>query len=267
MQLEASLEDFTDNGIGVVAISYDTVDILNSFSERMGGIGFPMLADPDSQIIEAYGIRNPNPAPGSRTDGMAFPGTYVVDADGIVQEKYFHDSHRIRETAETILMKTFGADGGRRIEVQLPQFDFVAYASEDSLRPGNTVTLVAEVELPDRMHLYAPGSDYTAADLRIVETDHVKMRELTLPEPESLYLAPIDETVPVYHGTARIERDIALAPAYRQDSVAVDVILTYQTCDDEICFPPDDFQFTMHFDVVMHDSTRAPEGIRHEDSS
>ena len=267
MQLEASLDDFTDNGIGVVAISYDTVDILNSFSERMGGIRFPMLADPDSQIIEAYGIRNPNPAPGSRTDGMAFPGTYIVDADGIVQEKYFHDSHRIRETAETILMKTFGADGGRRIEVQLPQFDFVAYASEDSLRPGNTVTLVAEVELPDRMHLYAPGSDYTAADLRIVETDQVKMRELTLPEPESLYLAPIDETVPVYHGTARIERDIALAPAYRQDSVAVDVILTYQTCDDEICFPPDDFQFTMHFDVVMHDSTRAPEGIRHEDSS
>ena len=43
---------------------------------------------------------------------------------------------------------------------------------------------------------------------------------------------------------AKIQRDIALAPAYREDSIAVDVILTYQTCDDEICFPPNDFEFT-----------------------
>lgn len=264
MQLEESLDKFAENGLGVVTISYDTVEILNSFSSRVGGLHFPTLADPDSQIIEAFGIRNPNPEPGSRTDGMAFPGTYIVNTDGIVQEKFFHDSHRIRETAETILMKTFGADGGRRIEVQLPQFDFVVYASQDTLRPGNTVTLVADIELPERMHLYAPGSDYTAADLRIVETDFIKMRDLELPAPEMLYLEPIDETVPVYHGTAQIRRNVALAPAYREDSIAVDVILTYQTCDDEICFPPDDFEFTMNFDVVMHDSIRAPEGVRHE---
>ena len=266
MQLENSLDEFADNGLGVVTISYDTVEILKSFADRMGGFRYPTLADPDSEIIETYGIRNPNPEPGSRTDGMAFPGTYIVNADGIVQEKFFHDSHRIRETPETILMKTFGADGGRRIEVQLPQFDFAAYASQDALRPGNTISLVAEVDLPELMHLYAPGSDYTAVDLRIVETDHVKMRDLTLPEAETLYLEPIDESVPVYLGTARIQRDIALAPAYREESIAVDVILTYQTCDDEICFPPDDFEFTMNFDVILHDTNRAPEDIRHSES-
>lgn len=263
MQLEDSLAEITANGLGVVTISYDTVEILDSFATRVGGLSFPTLADPDSQIIERFGLRNPNPEPGSRTDGMAFPGTYIVDANGVVQEKFFNDSHRIRETAQTILMKTFGADGGRRIEVQLPQFDFAAYASQDTLRPGNLVTLVADIELPELMHLYAPGSDYTAADLRIVETDFIKMRDLVLPEAEMLYLEPIDETVPVYHDTAQIRREIALAPAFRGDSIAVDVILTYQACDDEICFPPDDFEFTMNFDVLMHDTNRAPEGVRH----
>jgi len=264
VQLEESLDQFEENGLGVVTISYDSVDILKSFAERIGGLRFPTLADPDSKIIEAYGLRNPNPEPGSRTDGMAFPGTYIVDVDGVVQEKFFHDSHRIRETAQTILLKTFGADGGRRIEAQLPQFNFAVFASQDTLRPGNTVTLVADIELPERMHLYAPGSDYTAANLRIVETDHIKMRDLTLPNPETLYLEPIDESVPVYHGTPQITRNIALAPGYREDSIAVEVILTYQTCDDEICFPPDDFEFTMNFDVLMHDSIRAPAGVRHE---
>ena len=244
---------------------HDTVEILDSFATRMGGMRFPMLADPDSEIIERYGLRNPNPEPGSRTDGMAFPGTYIVDTNGVVQQKFFNDSHRIRETAQTILMKTYGADGGRRIEVQLPQFDFAVYASQDTLRPGNLVTLTADIELPELMHLYAPGSDYTAANLRIVETDFIKMRDLLLPEAETLYLEPIDESVPVYHGTPQIRRDIALAPAYREDSISVDVILTYQTCDDEICFPPDDFEFTMDFGVLMHDSISAPEDIRHKD--
>ncbi len=264
MQLEASLEQYTEAGLGVVAISYDTVEILKSFETRMGGFGYSMLADPDSQIIEAFGIRNPNPEPGSRSDGMAFPGTYIVSADGIVQEKFFEQNHRIRATIETILMKTFGADGGRRTEVRLPQFDFVAYASQDQLRPGNQVVLIADIELPERMHLYAPGSDYTAVDLNIVATADWRQDELKLPDAEILYLEPIDERVPVYHETARIQRQVTLSPAYRGDSIDVEAVLTYQTCDDEICFPPDEFELTFHFDVIAHDRQGAPEDIRHQ---
>jgi hypothetical protein len=263
VQLEESLDKYTDAGLGVVAISYDSVDILKSFSDRMGGFRYPMLADPDSEIIETYGIRNPNPAPGSRTDGMAFPGTYIVNTDGIVQEKFFEDSHRIRPTAETVLMKTFGADGGRRTEVQLPQFNFAAYASQDNWRPGNTVVLVTDFDLPELMHLYAPGSDYTAVNLSVVETEFVRQGRLDLPEAEILYLEPIDESVPVYHGTPQIQREVSLSPAYREETIAVDAILTYQTCDDEICFPPADFELTFNFDVIQHDRQRAPEDVRH----
>lgn len=263
MQLNDSLDKYTAEGLGVVALSYDTVEILGAFDARMGGIDFPMLADPDSEIIEAYGIRNPNPAPGSRTDGMAFPGTYVVDANKVVVEKFFEDSHRIRPTAETILMKTFGADGGRRTEVQLPQFNFAAYSSQDEWRPGNTVVLVVDFDLPDRMHLYAPGSDYTAADLNIVETEYVLQGELSLPEHEILYLEAIDESVPVYYDTAQIQRDITLSPGYQEDSIEVNAILSYQTCDDDICYPPADFELTFNFDVLQNDRTRAPEDIRH----
>ncbi|MGI9257882.1 MAG: redoxin domain-containing protein, partial [Gammaproteobacteria bacterium] len=76
VQLDDSLPDYAEAGLGVVAISYDSVEILSSFDERMGGIDFPMIADPESEIIGAYGIRNPNPAAGTRHEGMAFPGTY-----------------------------------------------------------------------------------------------------------------------------------------------------------------------------------------------
>ena len=60
MQLEAALDDYTAAGLGVVAISYDTVEILKSFSDRQGGFRYTMLADPESEIIGAFDIRNPN---------------------------------------------------------------------------------------------------------------------------------------------------------------------------------------------------------------
>ena len=263
MQLEASVDDYAEAGLGVVAISYDSVEILESFSARNGGFRYTMLSDPESEIIEAFGIRNPNPEPGSRGDGMAFPGSYIVDANGVVQEKFFEQDHRIRTTHETVLLKTVGIGGGRRTEVQLPQFDFVAYASEDVISRGNEVNLVVDVALPDRMHLYAPGSDYIAVDLQIAEHPMLRVGPLELPEAEMLYLEPIDETVPVYHDSARIQRTFTLAPGYEESTLELDATLVYQTCDDEICFPPDEFSFTYNFDVRPLDRQRAPEAIQH----
>jgi len=264
VELEQSYDALIDAGLGVVAISYDTVEIIRSFADRVGGFRYTLLADPQSEIIEDFAIRNPNRPEGTRGFGMAFPGTYIVDTDGIVQEKYFVQQHEMRYTTDTILLNTFGVGGGRRTEVQLPQFNFAAYASEDLVRPGNRVLLVADVELPERMHLYAPGSDYTAVDLRIIENQNLRAGELILPEPEILYLEPIDESVPVYHNGAQIQREITLSPEYREPTIEVQAVLEYQTCDDEICFPPGEFELTFELDVVQQDRQRAPEGIRHQ---
>lgn len=263
MQLEAAIDDYTDAGLGVAAISYDSVEILQSFSDRNGGFRYTMLADPESEIIERFGIRNPNPEPGSRGDGMAFPGSYIVDADGIVREKFFEQDHRIRTTHETVLLKTVGVGGGRRTEVQLPQMSFVAYASQDEIARGNQISLIVDVALPDRMHLYAPGSDYTAVDLQVAENPMLRVGPLELPQAEMLYLEPIDETVAVYHDSARIQRTFTLAPGYQEPTLELDAVLVYQTCDDEICFPPGEYAFSYEFDVSGQDRQRAPEAIQH----
>jgi hypothetical protein len=247
----------------VAAISYDSVEILRSFADRNDGFRYPLLADPDSRIIEAFGLRNPNPPEGSRGYGMAFPGTFVVDAGGIVQEKYFVQQHEQRYTAETVLLQTLGVGGGRRTEVQLPQFKFAAYASQDEIRPGNRVLLVVDIELPERMHLYAPGSDYTPADLRVIDDENIRGGRLLLPEAEIFYLEVIDESVPVYHDSARIRRELTLSPEYEGSRIEVPAVLEYQTCDDEICFPPGRFDLTFELSVIPHDRQRAPEDIRH----
>ena len=43
-------------GYGICSISYDTVDVLREFANRRG-ITYPMLSDPDSAIIRAFGLQ------------------------------------------------------------------------------------------------------------------------------------------------------------------------------------------------------------------
>ena len=223
-----------------------------------------MLSDPESKIINAFGIRNTQHAEGSMGYGIPYPGSYVVDTQGAVIEKFFAPDYRERFTADTILLKTLGVGGGQRVEAELPQFKLVAYPIEDALYRGNRIVLVADIELPPRMHLYAEGSDYRPADLKISEHPSLAQGELVItPEPEILYLDVIDERVPVYHDAVRIEREITLSPEYTESSIEIGAVLSYQACDDEICYVPAEFPLTFRLDVLPLDGKRAPKEIRH----
>jgi hypothetical protein len=264
VELAESFDRLTEAGLGVVAISYDSVAILNSFSERHGGVRYTMLSDPESEIINAFGIRNTDHAEGSMGYGIPYPGTYIVDVDGVVVEKFFAPDYRERFTADTILLKTFGVGGGQRVEAELPQFKLAAYPVEDAVYRGNRIVLVADIELPPRMHLYAAGSDYRPVDLRIADNAALTQGELAIdPEPQILYLDVIDERVPVYHGKVRVQREIALSPEFPEPSVEIAAVLSYQTCDDEICYVPAEFPLTFELEVLPLDGKRAPQDIRH----
>ncbi len=87
--------------MNVAAVSYDTQEILDHFSKRVGGISYPLLADPDAKMIRAFGVLNRNIEAESADFGMARPGTFVVDERGVVKSKYFEPGHRQRVTAES----------------------------------------------------------------------------------------------------------------------------------------------------------------------
>ena len=57
MELQEKKAEFEKNGLKVASVSYDSVEILKSFADRVG-ITFPMLANPDSKIIRDFGILN-----------------------------------------------------------------------------------------------------------------------------------------------------------------------------------------------------------------
>ena len=107
MQLQKDLRRINEAGIDVVAVSYDSSEILKAFAEKKM-IKFPLLSDAKSQTIDAYHVRNQEVKQGSRLDGIPHPGTFLVDSDGIVRAKLFytvrkrHSSEELIEVAQSI---------------------------------------------------------------------------------------------------------------------------------------------------------------------
>ena len=81
-------------------MSYDNPKTLATFA-RKRGIGFPLLSDAGSNTIDAWGIRNEE-AP-ARVDGIPHPGTFLLDASGVIRAKLFHSGYKKRHEAKDIL--------------------------------------------------------------------------------------------------------------------------------------------------------------------
>lgn len=107
VELEQNAARIHAQGLGLAAISYDSVAILKQFADR-SHISLPLLSDPDSAVIRRYGILNETVARENSTYGIPYPGTYVLDRRGVVTAKYFEDDFRVRDTSESILLRQFG---------------------------------------------------------------------------------------------------------------------------------------------------------------
>lgn len=91
----AEIDEFAAVGAQMLAISPQDVASHEAFAEEQGGFGFPLLADVDKAVGEAYGIIGPI--------GFYRRAVFVVDAEGMVAY-----SHRaiagltFRPTAELV---------------------------------------------------------------------------------------------------------------------------------------------------------------------
>ena len=94
------MKEIEATGGQLVAISYDSAAILKRFSAN-SAITYPLLSDPGSKTIDAYGIRNKE-AP-ERWSGIPHPGTFIVDTKGVIRAKLFLEGYKERHAPEALI--------------------------------------------------------------------------------------------------------------------------------------------------------------------
>ena len=267
VELQQHLDAIRKQGLGVAAISYDSVGVLKSFADRQH-ITYSLLSDQESKVIRAYDILNETTKPGTPTYGIPYPGVYVVDVHGKVVSKYFEDDYKERVSTADILARNFGAPlSPARRAVETKHLQITTAASNDIARPGLRIVLSLDIELKPGLHVYAPGvQGYIPIDWRLGEVGPAaKRHSFEYPASEMLRLEAIGETVPVYRGHLQIRREITfgqeavLKPLVTSTGeVIVKGSLRYQACDDRKCYVSEDVALVWRFNYQGLDRQRAP---------
>ena len=231
-----------------------------------------MLADPDSKTIDAYGVLNKE-ATGMQK-GFARPGYFFIDPSGVIREKLFEAKYRERLTGNSIISKLFPKLGQEVTQtVEAPHLQLALEQSDPTGVPGTRVTLVAEVQLPPDVHVYAPGvQGYKPINLVMDPVPQLDFKPEIYPRSQTLYLPAIKESVPVFEGTFRISQDVKVNSGAEfwgslgKDGKVLTIAgkLEYQACDKTVCFVPTSVPVKWELHVLPLDRTRAPADIRHK---
>lgn len=102
VQLQSELKNFHSNGIGVVGLTYDAVELQQAFVDK-NSIEYPFLSDVEAHTVKAFDILNTEYAPGDGAYGIPYPGVFVVDANGTIKGKVFLEGYATRVTAQAVL--------------------------------------------------------------------------------------------------------------------------------------------------------------------
>ena len=273
MQLQNAKQRFESHGLKLAAISYDSPAILKDFAERHK-IEFPLLADPDSEVIRSFNVLNAEAK--GMTKGMAYPGFIYIDSNGIIRERYFEAKYTNRFTANNVIEKLIPELTEEVSQtVEAPHLRLGLYQSDRNVVAGSRVTLTAEIELQPGVHVYSPGArGYKPIQLVLQASGAIEPSAVVYPSPKSLYLEPIKEQVPVFEGKFKITQDLTVSASKTGDgirallsaskTISITGQLQYQACDRTICYPPTAVPVKWELQVRPLDLKRSPKAIQHK---
>jgi hypothetical protein len=256
VELQDRLPELAEEGLTVVAVSYDRIETLAKFAAERR-ISYPLLSDGGSAVIRQYDLLNETIERDSRAFGVPHPGTFVIDATRKVTARFFEVRYQERNTAASIVVRQGGIGGGPTVTAENPHLTMRASASDASVAPGSRITLAFDISPARNIHVYAPGDHtYQVIVPRIDGQPVLSPHQTIYPASEIYHFAPLNETVAVYQKPFRLTQDVTISATREAQQALRDVksltfsgTLQYQACDDKVCFLPSAIPFTLALEV------------------
>lgn len=235
-------------------MSYDEHSAHAAYAEGEN-VSFTLLSDPDSRVIEEYGVLNTEiPAEEAVFHGIPFPGTFLIDESGIVKDKLFARHLAVRDSAETMVDRMLG-------RVDPGATDPIAHVRQDdgievsaflrggggSIRIGPRRRLMVRFSLPPGIHIYdAPVPEgMVAATITVDAPEGIETEMARQPGTKPLVLPGIETPLQVWEGEVDFEITIYANSALtktvsdlEKPEIEISVDVRYQACDDVQCFIP-----------------------------
>jgi peroxiredoxin len=95
IDLNTGVGEMEKRGYHLAGLSYDAPDVLDGCVAKRG-LTYTLLSDPKSEVIDRYGLRDPQYAVGSKAYGVPRPIIFIVARDGTIKAKLFEDTFKTR---------------------------------------------------------------------------------------------------------------------------------------------------------------------------
>ena len=133
-----------------------------------------------------------------------------------------------------------------------PVAELTPTVEQQAIQPGQTVTLVLRVELPEKIHVQSdkPRDPFVIPTLlTFTLPEGVTVEEITYPESTDFLLEGWDEPLAVFEHEFTIAVRLALDTDVSPGDIVVPGSLRYQACDDRVCFAPATAAVEWHLQV------------------
>jgi DsbC/DsbD-like thiol-disulfide interchange protein len=162
----------------------------------------------------------------------------------------FFTARRVRASllaALALSSSTPGAAQAIASRLQLPGDDPRHHAVITTAPPKITATAGAKLSLlldvtpKPGIHVYAPGAaDYTPITLKLMPEPAITRGKLVYPKSETLFFEALNERVPIFQKPFQLTQEITLGRSVKSgSSLAVSGTVSYQACDDKVCYAPE----------------------------
>jgi DsbC/DsbD-like thiol-disulfide interchange protein len=229
------------------------MEALAQFAQEHG-IEYPLLSDDGSKVIREFGILNTLIRPDEAIYGIPYPGSYLVDENGLVVEKFFHREYQMRETPLTILRSGFSVpvDLSRltHAETEASGVHISAALTTSQLKFMQRSDLYVHLRLPDGLHVYGQPvpEGYFATEVSVSGPEGLRIGTPRYPQARPLRIEALNEEFRVFEGDVEIVVPLVCG-SRAGEGVPIDVEVRYQACSDETCFLPASER--VHLDVPL----------------
>src|SRR5262245_60058537 len=135
-----------------------------------------------------------------------------------------------------------------------PSISVKGYYSTDKVQRGRTVRGAVVMEIPSGYHVNSnrPLGKYAIATVLKVEAPRgVTVSAVSYPRAVVRKLkATNNEALALYEGRAIMRFSVTVPANYQDGSIKLKARLRYQSCNDEVCFPPKNQDVDLNLDVT-----------------
>ena len=134
-----------------------------------------------------------------------------------------------------------------------PNISVVGYFSTNKAQRGRPARVSIVIDIPSGYHINSsrPLETYLiATSVRVEAENGLRPGPVSFPRPLLKRFKFSQKQLSVYEGQVRLKFNVTVPANYADDAGKVKVRVRMQSCNDEVCFAPKNYDVTLKIDVV-----------------